>query len=263
MAFQLLAVGVAARAQTDVVELEPVADTTLIETAPNNNLGAAWFFNAGSATTGTRNHGLLRFDFTGIIPAGAVIESAQLTLSVTRQPAAGGQDSTFGLYRVLRPWGEGDKTHQGTPEAPISPGLGTPAGVNDATWNDRFALSGQPWTAPGAAPNEDYTSLASSVQFIQGILESPYVFSSTPELVNDVQSWLDQPAANFGWMLISDAESEGIPSTARSFGARENADPALRPHLMVTYTPVPEPGTAALWSVGVLGAVWLSRRKRR
>jgi hypothetical protein len=243
------------------VDLEPVADTTLIENAPNNNLGAAWFFNAGTTATGFRNHGLLRFDLAGAIPAGSILQSAELTLTVIREPAAGRQDSVFGLYRALRPWGEGDKSHGGTPFEPISPGLGSPAGPNDATWLHRFAFTAETWALPGGQAGVDFFPAASSARFVQGVNESPYTFPSTAELVADAQAWLVNPQVNFGWMLISDGESEGINTTARSFGSREHENPFFRPHLLVTFEPVPEPATLALLSVAVLG--WLACRLHR
>jgi len=50
--------------------------------------------------------------------------------------------------------------------------------------------------------------------------------------VADVQSWVDNPASNFGWMLMS--ESEDVPGTARRFGSRETSPV---PTLVVTFAP--------------------------
>jgi hypothetical protein len=66
--------GEAARAGT-VTNL-PAADTTLFETAPDNNLGAGTL--AAGATRGRlRARALLRFDLSGV-PANAVVVSATL-----------------------------------------------------------------------------------------------------------------------------------------------------------------------------------------
>jgi hypothetical protein len=51
-------------------------------------------------------------------------------------------------------------------------------------------------------------------------------------LVEDLQNWLNNPAANFGWMLISD--SEGVEFTARRFASRE--DSVNSPILTVQYS---------------------------
>jgi hypothetical protein len=58
-------------------------------------------------------------------------------------------------------------------------------------------------------------------------------FASNAGLVADMQAWVDSPATNFGWILIS--ESEETSGTARRFGARENGSTA--PALVVTFTP--------------------------
>ena len=40
-----------------------------------------------------------------------------------------------------------------------------------------------------------------------GALDTPFTWESTPALVTDVQSWLDSPATNFGWLLFNRNES--------------------------------------------------------
>ena len=49
----------------------------------------------------------------------------------------------------------------------------------------------------------------------------------------DAQLWLDEPATNFGWIIVCDNESELY--TARRIGTRE--DPVNTPLLTVDYTP--------------------------
>jgi hypothetical protein len=51
--------------------------------------------------------------------------------------------------------------------------------------------------------------------------------------VAEVQSFLDSPSGNFGWLLRS--QSEATSATARQFGSRENAASANRPALVVAY----------------------------
>jgi Ca2+-binding RTX toxin-like protein len=58
-------------------------------------------------------------------------------------------------------------------------------------------------------------------------------------MVADVQSWLDDPSTNFGWLLRAD---EGLTSS-KAFASREAADAAQRPVLTIAYTeasPAPE-----------------------
>ena len=48
----------------------------------------------------------------------------------------------------------------------------------------------------------------------------------------DVQSWLDSPAANFGWLLLG---NESISQTTKRFDSKDNEEEANRPVLAVEY----------------------------
>ncbi|MEW6159224.1 MAG: hypothetical protein AB1813_17500, partial [Verrucomicrobiota bacterium] len=162
----------------ETVTLMPVADATLIETVPDNNLGGAPFVNAGTTQNGPRNRGLFRFAIADAVPRGASIQSARLILEVTRQPVDGFAEALFHLKRVLRPWGEGNKTASD----PLHPGLGAPATIDEVTWNHRFALTTNVWAAPGGLEGTDFSPITSSLTFVFGIGDSPYEFGSTPEM---------------------------------------------------------------------------------
>lgn len=217
-----------ARVSGGSVTLIPVADTTLISTVPDNNNGRQPFFNAGITQNGTTNHGVLRFDLAGQIHAGAKILSADLVVEVTRQPKDGYSPGAFELHRLLQPWGEGDKTFSD----PRSPGLGAPTATNEATWVFRFAYTTNVWAIPGGAAGIDYIPEISSSETIYNVGDSPYRFGSTPRMVADVQSWLDDPATNFGWLLKTTDELTRF--TARRFGSRE--DPDTAPKLIIEFT---------------------------
>jgi hypothetical protein len=210
----------------DTVILRPAADTTLFESSPNDNMGA-WTHVAagttGSAGDRTRNRGLIKFDVAGQIPKSAVIQKAVLTLKVTGIPGSmgggGSVSSNFELRRVASSWGEGDKLGD----------RGFPADPGEATWNCRFAPA-QRWSTPGAAAPADFSNVVSASQFIAG--NGAYIFDSTPALVADVQAWLNSPETNFGWILMSQAESTA--KTARKFASREDTNNA--PILSIEYT---------------------------
>jgi len=190
----------------------PVADTSLLEVAPDSNLGGFVGMNSGSTQEYNRTRALIRFDL-GSLPTNTLVLSAMLQLEVTRQPGEAPNNTTFGVHRMLRLWGEGNK-------APVTqPGKGLPASPGEATWNCAFHPTNI-WSVPGGAPDVDFSSIESSSQFIYGIGESPYRFESTPELVADVTAWVIQPASNSGWMLLCNDESSNF--TARRFGARED-----------------------------------------
>lgn len=209
----------------ETVRLRPVADTTLFESSPGDNMGGWTHMVAG--TTGnmgdrTRNRALLKFDLAGVLPAGAEVVEASLRLAVTRVPgtAGGGSavNSTFAIHRVLQAWGEGDKL--GDRGAPADPG--------EATWNQRV-FGDLAWAEPGAGADLDRAPAASGAVAVAGL--GTYEIGGAPGLLADVRHWVEQPADNHGWLLVS--QSEERAKTARAFGSREEAGHA--PELVVTY----------------------------
>jgi hypothetical protein len=212
------------RASAISVTLIPAADTSLIEVAPNNNNGGQAWVLCGRTQNGPRNRALFRFDLSQI-PTGAVIQYAALTLEVTRVPDEPPVNSTFGLHRMLRSWGEGDKAATGA----NPPGRGLPAEAGEATWLSAFHPTNA-WSAPGAAEGADFSSVESSFQFITSL--DTYLFDSTPELVADVQDWVIHPESNYGWLLL--CNDEGSIFSARRFASRE--DHNAPPQLVIEYT---------------------------
>jgi hypothetical protein len=60
-----------------------------------------------------------------------------------------------------------------------------------------------------------------------------YVWTG-PELVADIQSWINDPATEFGWMLRGE---EGVTQSVRRIDSREVLEPALRPVLWLELVP--------------------------
>lgn len=217
-----------------MINLPSVADTTLSETYPDNNLGGLRFFNSGTTQNGYKNRGLIRFNPSAAIPARSKITSAKLVLEISGIPNEPPPASDMGLHRVLQSWGEGNK---------LSPtncnscaGQGSLATTNEATWFHRFAFTTNTWSAPGMAATNDYVALASSSTTIYDFTYSPYEFISNARMISDVQYWLDNPNQNFGWALVCEAEDS--PFTARRFGSHE--DFLNAPRLEVDYLPPPQ-----------------------
>ena len=245
--------GVAAQTAliADTVIINASADATLFEVNPNNSAGGDTFFFAGTTQNRTRNRALLRFDIASALPAGSQIIGASLEVEVVRRPADGFEASLFGLHRVLRPWGEGTTIVEDN-----AGGLGAPAMIGDATWLHRFAFS-ETWSAPGGAAGTDYRASFSASTFIFDV--DLYAFEGTSDMTADIQDWLDNPANNFGWMLMS--QSEELPFTGRRFASREDPNGG-GPKLIIDYTVVPEPGTLALCGLGLLCLAGLCWRKK-
>ena len=208
----------------DSITITPSADTALLQHYPSNNFGGMAWFNSGTTQIYTTNRGLLKFDVAAHVPRGAQILSASLVVEVVGQPVDGDAPNSFELHRMLRDWGEGNKTG-------LPPSLGAPATEGEANWTHRFALTADEWAEPGGLAGVDYSPVVSVDTFVYGADFSPYTFDSTPRTVADVQAWLDAPALNFGWMLIS--ASEELNFTARRFASREDTNRA--PALTIEY----------------------------
>lgn len=214
-----------------VIQLRPIADTSLKELFPTNNLGGLSFLLAGgSEATPRRHRALLKFDLSAI-PAGARIDSAFLLLEVTLEPANAmpPPSSLFSLHRMLVPWGEGNNLTRSNCLSCAGEGLA--ADLGEATWNNAFHQQA-PWSAPGAEGN--YATNVSASEFVYGTADSPYRFGPSDRMLADLRMWHANSAINFGWMFLSAEENTAF--TARRFGSRESTH---APILEVSFTAAP------------------------
>ncbi len=202
-----------------IAVINPSKDNTLYEYDPaegDHSNGAGFHFFAGENGMGELRRGVLTFDIAGTIPAGSPITAVSLTMNMSMTPAG---VLTVELHELLADWGEG------TSHAPMGEGDGAPATPNDATWRHRF-FDSVFWTTPGG----DFSATVSASQSVGGV--GQYTWSSA-QMVADVQSWLDNPATNFGWLVLGD---ETAIATAKRFDTRESASPSM---LTIQYTPGP------------------------
>lgn len=232
------------------VILPAVADTTIFQESENASGADDGFFAGINGNTGgfADRRALIQFD-TSVIPPGAVIQQATLTLNVTRTVHAG--VVTNSLFRLGNSWGEGTST------APRGGGAGGPPTSGSATWISRF-WNTIPWTSSGG----DFAATPSASSEVGDV--GVYSWTSAA-LAADVQSWVRTPVDNHGWILIAQGP-DGITS-AKRFASREFANAAQRPALSVTYdvvqdgadVPLPFWANVAL-AVALIG-VMLIRRK--
>ena len=217
--FLASAVCLASVASGDTMVLTTSADNTIIEDAAGAySSGASTYFFVGRVGVnggGTLRRGAIKFNFSAI-PAGSTITSVELRLTCT---AAGNSSSqTIQLRRFLASWGEGPSQAFG--------GGGTIAQAPDATWLYRFFPTTM-WTTPGG----QFSSTVSASRVVSTL--GVYTWTSTPQLVADVQAMVSNPAGNFGWCMIG---NEVTQQSVKRFDSRESIATA-RPQLTVVYTP--------------------------
>jgi hypothetical protein len=217
----------------DTVTLVSSRDTTIYQGAPSNSNGAGQAMFAGNTGQGTSTRGLVGFQIAGNIPAGSTITGVQFSLVLDRAGASEFMPRLIQLRRLLADWGEG-ATGAGSGVSQSGNGFPTPNNGTTATWTHRFYMT-MPWTNAGG----DFAATASGSTTV-GLAHMAYTWGSSPGMVSDVQSWLDNPSSNFGWLLLGD---ESTSTTVREFFTREATNSANRPTLVVTFTPPSAPAT--------------------
>ena len=202
---------IAGSANAAIINITPSKDNTLYEYDPaegdNSNALGLHFF-AGETAMSELRRGVLAFDISGNIPPGSTIIAVTLSLNMSKTPLD--DPRTVELHKLLADWGEG------TSIAPGEEGDGAPATPNDATWRHRF-FDTIFWTNEGG----DFSVTVSASQSVGPI--GQYTWSSA-QMVADVQSWLDNAASNFGWLVLGD---ESTILTSKRFDTRESASPPV------------------------------------
>ncbi len=203
---------------TETVILNPVKDNTLYESnSGDTSNGVGAFFFVGKTSGGEIRRGLIAFDVASQLPDGATVVSATLQLQMTKTSSGA---TNVALHRALADWGEGSS------DASANEGQGATATPGDATWLHTFSDTAL-WQTPGG----DFAPTSTASIQVDGT--GTYLWPSSPAMVADVQQWLDEPTATFGWVLIGD---ESTNKTAKRFTARESSNAANRPQLTVVYT---------------------------
>lgn len=178
------------------------SDTWLDAWIPTTNYGSA---STLSLRTDGVAKGLLRFDLTGILPKNVEILAANLKLYAD----AGGPAMTVNLHPLLRPWSEAA-----------------------ATYN--LAATGQAWAQPGGKPGQDWASAPGSTLTLP-----PAAGVVTANVLSMVNAWVQDPASNYGLVLLPVSASY---NSARSLRSGEHVSNSTRPLLEIIYrAPTPSP----------------------
>ncbi len=200
-------------AQATIV-LSPDKDNSIYQENTNSN-GAGPDIYTGANNNLNPRHGLIHFNLSSL-PANISIVSVSLKLYINKL-ADHATGEAIKAHKLLANWGEG--TADGS-------GRGGFADANDATWEKPF--NGLPgfWTTFGG----DYNPSQSGNATVGGL--GSFAISGSG-MAADVQSWINTPASNFGWLL---AGNETVPKSALRFSSKENTNAIQRPVLEITYT---------------------------
>lgn len=233
----------AAHAQT--ITLAPIKDATLYSNADGFLANGSGEFNfigrTASRGGGLPRRTMMEFDLSSI-PAGSTITSATLTMHVNWFR---GGALNISLYPALASWMEGESNAGGGEFG--GGGGGSASMEGDVTWIHRW-VGGPLWSTPGG----DFAATAAATTSVSG---AGFYNWSSPGMVANLQSWLDNPAGNLGWMIKS---PESVIGNTKRFDSRESSVAEFRPRMVVTYT-IPTPGAAGM--ALCLGLVGVRRRR--
>lgn len=236
--FALFSSVIFASVSADTLALNPTADAFIrasqnaSQTLNTTNV----VFLVGDTTTATDYmRGLLTFDFSSPLLAGATINSVTLTLKINSVDAtSANQAVNINVYSLTGTFSEGT-----------------------VTWANRSSSGTSTWTTAGG----DYTTLlaSTSANAATVTVNQSVAFAGT-NLTSLVSNSIGSSASV---LLKLDTEDTSLRNIFR-FGS-VNGTSTLVPVLTIDYTPsaVPEPSTyALLGGVAVLGFVWFRRRSR-
>lgn len=238
----LFTVACASTLHAGTVEMPAAKDNTMYQNATgavSNGAGGGLF--CGVTSIGNVRRALIAFDIASNVPAGSIVTSVELYMTVA-QAAPGSGPRVTSLYRTLADWGEG-ASNAGEPD-----GAGAPSQPGDATWIHTFyntvfwnSVGGDFAAAPSASAILDFTQ--------------EYSWGSTPAMVSDVQGWLDNPVTNFGWVLVGD---ESTNTTAKKMRSRESDFPNDAPRLVVEFGSTEPIPAVSHWGMLLTSLVFLA-----
>ena len=199
MAFSVLLLipVVAQNAFADVSIFPPSKDSRGNSLVPDQSEGFAVNIGLGTSVGGSMVRSFLAFDLSSI-PVSSTITNVELKLS----PAViNGVPIPISVHKITTSWDE-----------------------STASWNT-------PWTNPGG----DFISTASKSDTLTG--GGFFVLSSSSGMVNDVQSWVNVPSSNNGWLLKRTTEPAIL---SQVFFSAKDGPTSNFPMLTVTFTPPPD-----------------------
>lgn len=178
-----------------------VVDAVIRESAPTTNDGSGASLSADfddPAGTRKRTSSVLRFDLSSI-PAGSKVSSVSFTVNVTNRTTGTG----YALYALSRAWNE-----------------------TQTTWQK--ASSSTSWASPGARGSSD--RVGTVIGTLTPTVTGKATISFNAAGVAAVQRWVDAPAQNFGFIVDTNDNYDGLV-----FDSSNAATASNRPKLNVVY----------------------------
>jgi hypothetical protein len=201
-------------------------DTRLLATNPGINYGNAIRVTVDGGGQSASESTLLFWDLTNI-PLGSTIDSVEITLNVSNSSS-----ESYEFYEINRNWTE-----------------------NEATWNS-YATD-LDWEIPGAygSGDRDSTILGTITPSSSGL----NTISLNTTGVAVVQTWINNPSSNHGFILADSNNTNGA-----DFSSRETSTISNRPMITLHYTShtnllLTSPNGSESWEAGsVQNLAWSS-----
>lgn len=187
----------------DYVRFDPIADTSLNQWVPAENLGDEPLL---LVRQGDICSALMRFDLSAI-PVGSYVHDARLVFYVDDRTNTG--ELAGAVYALRRDWDE-----------------------SQATWYD--ARTGNPWDGAGCNRSGD-RDLTPELTFDLNVSDTWY----TLDLTDLASEWVDAPATNHGLIV----KGSGTVSVQYEIGSLEASNLSKRARLYVHYTLQPPTAT--------------------
>jgi hypothetical protein len=274
-------------------------DTNVPDTFPKADGGYHLHVGDTNNNNGTQR-GLIQFDL-GDIPSNAIVTDANLEMTVADVPSRVLQrDINFWMVPMeglSQAWAEGPGVDQSPADSgdttwfhtrydPAAHGqLGNPT---DNLFSDFTAGDPGYWPAPGYFGHDDLSETETgagvggpfdddhALVFTEGLDIGGIVNWGNQRMVDDIQAWVDGSKDNFGWIMVGEEWITDLQQVFRTdkgkwdnasskidFYSRETAAPYYaEPTLTVTYSLVPEPGSATLLLCASATLLCWRRRKK-
>lgn len=201
--------------EPQTIVVTPSKDATLFQDSDGALAnGKGVHILAGTTGAGGVRRAVVAFDLSQI-PTGSHITRVVLTMSMSKSLST---STPMDLHALSTNWSEGPSNAGSTRD-----GTGTASKTGDVTWIHT--------TLPGARWNKEGGDFAAAIDGTATVATVGTVTWPTSDaMVARVQSWVDQPSTNFGWILIA---NEAQVTTAKHFDSRETS---RAPQLTIEFT---------------------------